>query len=277
QRRLGRVEVLGLALAHHPAAEGDGAAAAVVDGEHHPAAEAVVRLAAALLRLDDQARLDQLVDRGALALQRTEKAVARIGGEAHAEVVDHLVAEAAAAQVIEAVPADRQAQLLLEPARRLLDHFLQGRGAFGPLALLWRGPRHRQADLAGQLLDRFGEGETLGLHHEADRVAVFAAAEAVEEAFLVADGERRRLLIMERAQSGKLGGVLALERDLAADDVAQADARTQLIEEARGEGHALDGADDAYASSANKPTRVEAGDDRPSRPGGEILTVIVRP
>ena len=84
--------------------------------------------------------LDDLVDRHVLALQRGDHAVARVGREAQAEIVDRLVAEAAAAQIVEAVAADRQAQLLLEPAGRQFDDLLQGRGALGALALrpAWR-------------------------------------------------------------------------------------------------------------------------------------------
>jgi hypothetical protein len=66
---------------------------------------------------------------------------------------------------------------------------------------------------------------------------MLAAAEAVEEALLVADRERGRLLVMERAQAGIFRTGLALERDLAADHVAQAEARAQFIEKARGEAH----------------------------------------
>ena len=42
QRRLRRVEILRLVVAERAAAEGDGAAAAVADREHHAAAEAIV-------------------------------------------------------------------------------------------------------------------------------------------------------------------------------------------------------------------------------------------
>src|SRR5205085_4725550 len=124
-----------------------------------------------------------------------------------------LVAEAAAAQIVEALPADRQAKLLLEPACRLLDDLLQRRGALGPLAILRRRARHRQADLAGELLDRFGEGHALGLHHEAGGVAMLAAAEAVIKALLVVDRERRRLLVVERAEAGIFRARPALQRD----------------------------------------------------------------
>ena len=75
QRRLGRVEILGLARAHHAPAEGDHPAAAVGDGKRHAAAEPVVGLAI-VLGLDGEARFDDLVDRHAFALQRGQKPVA---------------------------------------------------------------------------------------------------------------------------------------------------------------------------------------------------------
>jgi hypothetical protein len=66
---------------------------------------------------------------------------------------------------------------------------------------------------------------------------MLAAAEAVIEALLVVDREGRRLLVVERAEAGIFRPRPPLERDLAADDVAQTHARAQLVEEARGEGH----------------------------------------
>ena len=237
QRRLGRVEVLRLARAHDAPAEGDDAAAPVVDGKHHAAAEAIVGLAVAVVGLDGEPGLDDLVDRHVLALEVRQQAVARIRREAQAEIVDGRVLEAAAAQIVQALPADRQAQLLLEPARGLFDDLLQRRDALGALALDRRGARHRQVDLARQLLDRLGKRQALGLHDEAHGIALLVAAEAVEEALLVVDREGRRLLVVERAEAGVLRARPAFQRDLAADDLGQAEARAQFVEEARGEGH----------------------------------------
>src|SRR3989442_10300245 len=42
----------------------------------------------------------------------------------------------------------------------------------------------------GDPAHRLGEGQRLGLHHEAEHVAVLAAAEAVEEAAVLAHRER---------------------------------------------------------------------------------------
>ena len=192
-----------------------------------------------VVRLDSEARLDDLLDRHVLALQRRDQPVAGVRREAQPEIVDGLVAEATAAQIVEALATDGQAKLFLEPARRQLDDLLQRRGALDPFALGWRGARHGHADLAGQLFDRFGEGETFGLHHEAHGIAMRAAAEAVKESLLVVDGEGRRLLGVERAEAGILRSRTALQHDLSSDDVGHAEARAQFVEEARREGHRL--------------------------------------
>ena len=180
---------------------------------------------------------DDLLDRHVLALQRRNQPVARIRRKAQPEIVDRLVAEAAAAQIVEALAAHRQAKLLLEPARRQLDDLLQGCRPLDPLAFCRRGARHGHVDLAGQLLDRFGKGKAFGLHHEAHGIAMGAAAEAVKEALLVVDREGRRLLVMERAEASILRPRAALQHDLAPDDVGHAEARAQFVEEARREGH----------------------------------------
>ena len=74
----------------------------------------------------------------------------------------------------------------------------------GPPLALARGDRVVVAELdagpAGQALDRLGEVEVLDLPHEGDDVALRLAAEAVVEALLGVDRERRRLLGVERAQ-----------------------------------------------------------------------------
>ncbi|PAV68955.1 hypothetical protein WR25_00105 [Diploscapter pachys] len=81
ERRVGRVEVFGLAVADHAAAEGDHATAGVADRDHQPAAEAVVGILP--LDLDQQAAFDE---RGvAIILQRGLQLAAAVGGKAHAE------------------------------------------------------------------------------------------------------------------------------------------------------------------------------------------------
>src|SRR5438874_4362083 len=65
-------------------------------------------------------------------------------------------------------------------------------------------------------------------HQEADGVAVGTAAEAVVELLGRADGERRRLFVMERAEAEVVGAAL-LELDVARDDVDEVDAIEQVL------------------------------------------------
>ena len=85
-----------------------------------------------------------------------------------------------------------------------------------------------------------GYGEsTFRLHDEVDGAALLVAAEAVEEALLVVDREGRCLLVVEGAEACVLGTRAALQRHLPADDVGQAEARAQFVEEAGRERHPL--------------------------------------
>src|SRR5207253_10427519 len=56
------------------------------------------------------------------------------------------------------------------------------------------------AEAPGQQLDRADEVDVLGLLDEGDRVAALAAAEALEGAASLRDGEARRALLVEWAQ-----------------------------------------------------------------------------
>ena len=74
----------------------------------------------------------------------------------------------------------------------------------GALTLLRRGARHFETGLGGEPLHRLRKGEILGLHGEADHVAMRAAAEAMEEALVLDDVERGRLLLVEGAETREL-------------------------------------------------------------------------
>ncbi len=53
---------------------------------------------------------------------------------------------------------------------------------------------------------RIHEPDILVLHQEPDLVAVRAASETMEKPLAVDHGERRRILVVERAQRRRLGG-----------------------------------------------------------------------
>ena len=72
---------------------------------------------------------------------------------------------------------------------------------FGGLRVL-RLALELHAGAVGERLQRGAEVEPLGLHHELEDVAALAAAEAVVELLDRVDAERRRALVVERAQPG---------------------------------------------------------------------------
>ena len=89
--------------------------------------------------------------------------------------------------------------------------------------------RHLQAALVGKLLHGFHKAHAGMLHQEADGVAVLAAAKAVKKLFAGADGERGRLLSMERAQAHEIGAAL-FELHIAAHDIDHVDTGEQLLD-----------------------------------------------
>src|SRR5690606_1771634 len=62
-------------------------------------------------------------------------------------------------------------------------------------------PGHLQPGFGGETLYRLRKRQMVDAHREADHVAMRAAAKAVEEALVVIDGEGRRLLVVEGAES----------------------------------------------------------------------------
>jgi len=92
------------------------------------------------------------------------------------------------------VLAQLRAVIAQYPLHQLVQ-FRQVGAASRPAGL----PGHRQSRPAGQLFHRLGEIEVPVFHEKADGRAVGAAAEAVVELFVRADGEGRRLFVMEGA------------------------------------------------------------------------------
>jgi hypothetical protein len=105
------------------------------------------------------------------------------------------------------------------------------------LRLPWRARlplRHLQARVRGEVLDRVDVAHAAVGHEEADRVAVRLAAEAVVELLRRADGERGRLLVVERAEAGEVRAGL-LQLHVARDDVDDVDAVQQVLLERIGD------------------------------------------
>jgi len=197
------VQVLGLALVQHAAAEGDGPPARVADREHDPIAESVVvALRRAALRigltLDDEAGAHQylafIVGRS-VALEQTVPQRWRV---ADAELLDHPGTDPALLQVLAGPRLAGQGLAEVEPSP--LQREIQ---------LVVRLLRRRRAALAGHLesrargevLDGLDEARVVVLHQEAECRAVRPASEAVVELLVGADPERRRLLVVEGQQA----------------------------------------------------------------------------
>src|SRR5262249_54382042 len=90
------------------------------------------------------------------------------------------------------------------------------------------------ADGLGEVLQRIDIAQPLVLHEERDGVAVHAAAEAVIELLGRADGERGRLLGVERAAGDVIRAAL-FQRYIALDHVDDIDAMDKFLLEGIGD------------------------------------------
>ena len=88
--------------------------------------------------------------------------------------------------------------------------------------------RHRQADRLRQLAHGFRERQARMLHQKAYGRAVRAAAEAVIELLRRTHGERRALLVVERAQAHEVRAAF-LELDVLTHHVDDVDAVQQIL------------------------------------------------
>ena len=233
ERAVRRVQIFGLPVAEDPAAKGDDPAGAVADRKHQAVAEIVRGFP--LGRSAPQPGLDQQRI-GKFGVEGAPQRLAIIGGPAQTEASDCLRIEPASLQIFaRAHPAGRPQPLLVESCGGL-GRFEQGFLPLRPFPLLRRRLRDSQPRLARQLLDRLDEVEIVGPHGEPDHISMGAAAEAMEEGFVLDDVERRRLLVMKRAQSGKLAPA-ADQLDPPTDQSGKRNSTAQLVEKARRKRH----------------------------------------
>ena len=155
----------------------------------------------------------------ALLLQDTAELIPLVGRPADLEPSRRVAVEAAAAQVL----AGRR-RLRATPAAA--GGTPRSRRPPPPTSLALRDLRltralvvvaERDAGLPREALDRVDEVEVLQLPHERDRVTRRLAAEAAVQAHLGVHVERRRLLLVERAQAPVAAPDL-LQRELLADE-----------------------------------------------------------
>ncbi len=260
QWRLGGIEILRFARPEDPPAEGDDAAARIADRDHQPPTKAVVGPSTALgmsgvtfIRADQHPCFDQFVlaERGQGGFQ----VAAVIGREADPETRHGAVVDSATGEIVARGGALDPGELVGEPALGCRHDVIQA----CRLLLLLAGSRVGRGDvhpgLARQFLDRIHERQPARVGQETDRIAMRAAAEAMVEALLVVDGERRGLLLVERAASLIFAARLG-QFDRWGDDRAEGGARAEFVEELGREGHA-----------SCSPPAVAGGEERRSREG----------
>ncbi len=158
------------------------------------------------------------------------------GRHADAESLPLRFGQVALGQIGAGGRAGGAAKFALEPGRSRVQPVHQAQAL---LVFLDRaGVRRRQGhpSLGRQALDRLRERQALGLLQEGDQVAVLAAGEAVIKALLVIDVEGGRFLLGEGRQAGELAALTA-QFHRPADDIGQAKARLDLVEESFVEPH----------------------------------------
>ena len=108
------------------------------------------------------------------------------------------------------------------------------------------------ASASGESLDRLCEVEVLDLSHEGDDVAAGLAPEAVVEALLRVDRERRGLLRVERAEAHPPASNLA-QGDVLAGDLDEVDGGPHLGDVLVEDAHTRDGSRAAAIADARRP------------------------
>ncbi len=120
-------------------------------------------------------------------------------------------------------------------------------------------------------LDRLGEPEPVDLGEELDHVATGLAAEAVEEAARGRDVERRRLLVVERAETLHRAAAGVLEGDVVGDHLvdpgALAHERDVLVPDQPC--HAAESTGHLRASAGGRRRAGDGGSDRLGEEGHE--------
>ena len=240
-RRLGRVQIFGLAFVEHASAKTNHFALHRADGKHDAVTEAVVALAvfladAVFVGRDHQARLLQqrVVVFGEGAGQRAPT----VGGVTQAVNRGNFTAEAACLQIVNR--ARRDFELLAVVVVGLRQGLTQGglTGFFGggQRPFFWRAVifGHGHSGLLRQVAHRIGKADTQVFHQEADRVAVHTATKAVVSLARGADHEAGRLFAVEWTQAFVVDAGF-FQLDVTANNVNDVNAREQVLNEAGGD------------------------------------------
>ena len=214
--RFGAVDVFGLGIVQHAAAESDDVAAHVDDGHHDAVAEDIVEVA--FLAALDEAGMFQFFFGKAAAAQVVQQAGEIFRRIAQAKTADRGVRKAALFLPVAAGGGGfRRAgvELLVKVAGgAAVDLEQAAAGAALLVVLLW----HRHPGTGGQLLDGFDIAKVVDFAHKGDGVAARAAAEAVKALGVRIHGEGGGLFVVERAQAHQRAPAAA-QADILADQI----------------------------------------------------------
>ena len=210
--RLGRVYVLGQVLvgAHGASAEAYHAARYSVYGEEHAATEAVVEAALTVaLAHACQAGVDKILVDVSGFVCRIYQRRRHVESVAELKALYHGIAESSVAEVLErdVAPVGGVVQIVAEVLQREIVHGKHGLAVVLGLPLLCRQLLlyNLYVVFAGKIAQGFLKAHLLVLHYEVDRRAALAAAETLADVACLVDRERRRALVVERAQALVVG------------------------------------------------------------------------
>ena len=236
RRRLGSVDVLrargvrclSLGRRQGASAEADDPPALVADGEHEPAAKAIVPAAVAL---HQQAGRQQLLLGEAPLCEVGLESVPALGAEAQLERFDGLRVQPARDEVgPRGLGRRRVAEGVMEVARGGLVGLEQPLTPFVVLGIPALGQAHPGP--LGEQAERLAEVDVFALHDEVEHIAAGAAgAEAVPGLALGRDGEGGGLLTVEGAE-GFVASPGLLECYVLAQQVYDVDAALHLVDDA---------------------------------------------
>ena len=178
------------------AAEANDTVSEIRDRKHHPLAEAVIGHGN-VFAVNEEAGLDHVFDRNTFRAEIFLQREAFRGRIAHAKARLDFRRQPAVVEIPPRPRAGTRLQAFLEELRGQFHHVMERAAARLFLLHVGRDDRHRHAGDARKLLDSLGECEPLGLHYEAELVAVLPRGKAVIEALGIVHRERRRFFLIE--------------------------------------------------------------------------------
>ena len=192
------VQILGLAVIQHPAAEGDDVAPNVDDRKHHPVAEAVVQ--PAFFSPLHHIRRHQFLFGVTPVQQVVFQIIPPRQSVTQAEMPDGAWAELTAFQVFQSRPSLRLGEIIEKvPGRQPVDfqHPVAQPQGLVVLSLL----RHRHALHLGQKTDGVGVIQIFRLHHKGDGVSPYPAAKTIKGLVFRVNHKGRGLFPVEGAEA----------------------------------------------------------------------------